>query len=235
MCIIDFTKTLQRQDFPKESTHVRLLLEAITGVEPSFIVYEDRIFDPDPEEERVHLERVFAYELYRVWVNLLKEKGYKNALVNGELSKNIKTRISYKMRKSDAQGGEERTISPRVFPDFILHHSQGDGANQKIACEIKRAGSGRQAIFADLLKLSCLLDGEYFAFPFEHAVFVYICKGDIEPINLGNPQILLGGMPITFEEYINSEEFSPNFRKIICIAYNGKDLKYSTLAEALGR
>lgn len=252
MCVIDFTKKLQRQGLLEG--HISSLLSAIEEVKSSYVEYKKHIKKLDKElratqgEKEAHLERVFAYELYRQWANRLNCK----LQVNSEAPKAINTRINYKQPKGKRK--KER-VKATVFPDLVLHSSQGNANAQKIVGEIKRSGSSRQAIFADLLKLSCLLDEHYFRYPFDYGVFIYVCMHEgIQPINMKeNTKIWMAEKPvpskdkgvafsftkeitpITFGEYINSEKFSPNFHKIICIAYDGTNLEYCTLAEALGR
>lgn len=244
MCIIDFSRG--PHDWHRD---IRPLLSAIEEVDSSYIEYKNYIKDlgANQGEKIAHLERVFAYELYRKWVNRMTE-----LKVNSETTKVVHTRISYEQPK---EGGKEETVKVSMFPDLVLHSSQGDANAQKIVGEIKRARSSHQAIFADLLKLSCLLDEHYFGYPFEYGVFIYVCMPkEIQPIRMKeDTEIWMAEKPvsskdkgvafdyikemapITFGEYINNEKFSSNFHKIICIAYDGTTLEYCTLAEALGR
>lgn len=78
-----------------------------------------------PAEELV--ERVFAYELYRQWANLLEEER-SEFILNGEIRK-IESRI--------LRNPKNRT----KYPDLVLHKGQWESEGNEIVCEIKRQSS----------------------------------------------------------------------------------------------
>ena len=221
-------------DFGKDNKWFYYLFEAIIRVDSSFIMYEmaDSYNVGADKEETVsdHLERVFAYELYRQWANLLEEHGVKNLVINGEIGKCLKKDYL------DDQTVSEIHIKD-VFPDLVLHHSQGDDNNQLIICEIKRTKSlGGKDIFDDLLKLSCYMNSVLFwKKPFEYGVFIIAGKD----ASLNQIKITEGTTSSfvnyhkTIEEYKSDKEFKKKFNRIVCIAYNGITIEYQTLDKLL--
>lgn len=135
-----------------EAFHLHLLLNAIAKVKQTYINIESL-----PKRDNVKsykkrkqyqmklslVERVFAYELYRQWANLLEEKGIKDLVLNGEIRKNLTSTI---IPKKDF-----------FYPDLVLHNAEVLDSNKNIiVCEIKRKES-LDKITDDLLKLSMFL------------------------------------------------------------------------------
>ena len=106
-----------------------------------------------------HLERIFAYELYRQWANKLEDpiNNPEKLILHGEIVK----------------GFENQT---RRYPDFVLHGSQGDYEHQEIVCEIKRNKNlSKKSYIADLNKISEFFNSDKtFAHPFKHGVFILV-------------------------------------------------------------
>lgn len=208
-----------------DECYFKYLFDAILNVEEKYITYEDLSGHEGKEE---HVERVFAYELYRQWANLL-EKNDEELVLNGEVYKRLNWEpISC---NTEAQG---------VYPDLVLHSSQGTGDNQKMICEIKRkANEDKNAIFADFLKLSCYLrDGAFvndYA-SFDYGVFILAGKDvKLENIKINDmAKAEKGGQQYNLGKYI--EEFHDTLKRIVCIIYdgNGESLDYDTLDNILG-
>lgn len=105
------------------------LLYAIERVSIEYVQYPD--YKGIEENDFPHIERVFAYELYRQWTNLLKDLGCP-LILNAEISKYKKVCFSGLPEK------EGDNTKGAIFPDMVLHHGQGDTTFHKIVCEIKR-------------------------------------------------------------------------------------------------
>lgn len=110
-------------------------------------------------DNRFHVERVFAYELYYKWRTLLNEKSNNplEAMLNGELTKHYYVEGKY------------------TFPDMVLHgdyNDRGEPLKQLIICEIK---SSRNTIEDNALKKDLeSLQGGINILGYHCAVFVYL-------------------------------------------------------------
>lgn len=133
---------------------VNLLIESLQEVSKDYVVYTNHA-----GSECKHLERIFAYELYRQWANKLgnKCKNPEKLILHGEIVK----------------GFENKT---RRYPDFVLHGSQGDYEHQEIVCEIKRKKNlNRKSFIYDLSKIVEFLNSDKtFNHPFNYGVFILI-------------------------------------------------------------
>lgn len=209
----------------------RYLFEAILNVHRNYITYE--IHAPyDGSKE--HLERVFAYELYHQWSKQLEANGIQDLVLNGEVYKHLKWEtICYNC--------DNEPVTKGVYPDLVLHSSQGKGDNQKIICEIKRESNiSKEALFADFLKLSCYLSADSFPkniVPFEFGIFILAGEfAELKEIKIGDgTTIKWAEDSFTFGQY--KEKFQQTFSRIICIAYdgNGTSLEYDTLDNIINK
>lgn len=209
----------------KKHYHFSLLIDAIKNVKEPFIVFKDSL---DKRADIIlHCERVFAYELYHQWRTLLTSYGIKNLVVNAEPPKILNIDINYETRT------EERH-KKKVFPDLILHHSQGTNAAQEIACEIKRTGNSQSSLFADLAKLSCLLDKHRFSHPFGLAVFILFGKPKETELRIKKKaKIQIDNTDITFEQFINDNTYNRHFNHIAIVEYDVESIRYNTLDEKI--
>lgn len=213
---------------PFDLEYFQILFEAVINVNEKYITYDTHALHNGKEE---HLERVFAYELYHQWAKQLEIKGVQNLVLNGEVYKHLVWKsISYVCDKKPTTKG--------VYPDLVLHSSQGDDKNQKMICEIKRqANNNKEAIFADFMKLSCYLNKDSFSnniAPFDYGVFILVGDVKLEDIIVDeNTTIKWKEEGFTLEQY--KKQFSETLSRIICIAYdgNGESLEYDTLENIL--
>lgn len=203
------------------------LFRAISLVNKRFINYT--VYNGKKREKRFHKERVFAYELYRQWANILESECDEPLVLNAELDKIIDERIG---TDDDIEKvcyiGEERK-----YPDIVLHNGQGSDKIQKIICEIKRnteikiSGS---VILADLYKLACYMDEEKFHSgikPFEYGVFVFV-NGSLDEIKaIKKAKIKVSSNNYSFSQF--KQEMSEHFENIICVTYDGSTIEYKTL------
>lgn len=128
---------------------ITILSNAIEAVTKNYI----RNCKEEGGDDRFHVERVFAYELYYQWKELLKKNDSK-LILNGEITKHYYVLENY------------------GFPDMVLHGGQNDNNNQFIICEIK---SSRNTITQDALKkdMTSLLDGINVLL-YKCGVFIYL-------------------------------------------------------------
>lgn len=98
---------------------LKCLIQSLFNVKEGYIYYH--------KEENGKLfpqtERVFAYEFYRQWAAKVNQQYGMDYIVNGEPEKN---RVS-----------TYRKVR-HLYPDLVMHHSQGDVTKQGVVCEIKR-------------------------------------------------------------------------------------------------
>ena len=137
---------------------VDLLIESLQEVSKDYVEYTNHA-----GIKCKHLERIFAYELYRQWADKLenKDRNPNNLILHGEIVK----------------GFENHT---RRYPDFVLHGSQGNTEHQEIVCEIKRKKNfTRKSFFKDLSKIVEFFNSKKtFNHPFKHGVFI-LMGGDM--------------------------------------------------------
>ena len=194
------------------------LLASIFEVDSNYIQYDGHNEDQDIE----HVERVFAYELYRQWCDHPIIRNDKNLVINVEIPKNLI---------------DESRINdiPLMYPDMVLHYGQDNYKGNQIVCEIKREGYAKQypdKVLDDFKKIYFYLDKQLKVKannknwePFKIGVFILTKREDaIQPLSVNNIVELLGEKVRevkTFPEIIK--------KRIVCVVYNGKDLKYDTL------
>ena len=75
------------KDDEKCVLHFNWLFRAISLVNKKYIDYT--VYNGKKKEKRFHKERVFAYELYRQWANILENECDEPLVLNAELDKII--------------------------------------------------------------------------------------------------------------------------------------------------
>jgi hypothetical protein len=221
--------------FGKDNKWFVYLFDSIVRVDESFIVYDiedvDKVDAPKVIETKSHLERVFAYELYRQWMNHLEEKGVRNLVVNGEVGKYLKDEFEKESKDDDKRSRDN-------FPDLVLHKSQGNDEKQIMVCEIKREEVNDSDLLLDLFKLSCYTSEKIFwKEPFKYGVFIFegkeasLSKLRIKPYTTTK----FKGKEVSIEEYKNNEFFKKNFSNIICVSYDGTNLEYVQLDKVIDK
>lgn len=215
------------QDKEIDALHFNWLFRAISLVEKKYLNYT--VHNGDEKAKRYHKERVFAYELYRQWANILVSECKESLVLNAELDKIIDDRIS----SEDSPGNEIVLEEFRKYPDIVLHTDQSSDDNQIIICEIKRnteSAVSNSAILADLYKISCYMDENKFhkgRKPFEYGVFILL-NGNLEQIKgIKKAKIKVSGNEYSYRQF--KEDMNSHFDSIICITYDGAILEYKTL------
>lgn len=223
--------------FGKDNKWFVYLFESIMKVDKSFIEYNVIIKEGGTlttADTEAHLERVFAYELYRQWMNLLEKEGVRNLVVNGEIGKYLKSEFERCQEDANKYGKDN-------YPDLVLHQSQGNDFCQKMVCEIKRKdgiGSNGEGLLGDLFKLSCYTDQSIFwKKEFDYGVFI-LEGANAKLIDLK----IKPGTTTEFkndrksvEDYIQNTDFKKKFKNIVCIAYDGTNLEYETLDKLIDK
>ena len=215
------------KDNDKDTSHFNWLFRAISLVKKKYIDYN--VQNGNKEEKQFHKERVFAYELYRQWANILESECNEPLVLNAELDKIIDERIGTESDIEDVYN----IVEERKYPDIVLHNGQGSDKIQKIICEIKRNTKTKisgSAIFADLYKLACYMDENKFPSgkkPFEYGVFVFV-NGSLDEIKaIKKAKIKVSSNDYSFSQF--KQEMSKHFENIICVTYDGATIEYKTL------
>lgn len=202
--------------------HFNRLFRAICLVKDKYLKIE--VENPTNKTDLLkHQERVFAYELYRQWANIIDAECETSLILNAELDKIISDRIENKQNKT------------RTYPDMVLHQGQGNNKKQKIICEIKRNDHPKRyaRLFADLYKLSCYMDKDMMGNNiFDYGVFILLSTtlDDIKKIK-GKTLIKVNTSYCSFGEF--KEKMRKHFDRLICVSYNGQALEYETLNSLL--
>jgi hypothetical protein len=215
--------------YGKDNKWFLFLFESIINVDKSFIEYEiedvDKVDGPKIIGAQAHLERVFAYELYRQWMNFLEAHEIRDLVINGEIGKYLKSEFEKDLKDSDIKGRD-------CFPDMVLHKSQGNDEKQILVCEIKRKDVNDDDLLHDLYKLSCYTNERIFwKKPFEYGVFIFegsnasLSELKIKP----NTKTKFKGKEVTIEKFKDDNDFKNKFSKIVCVSYDGINLEYERL------
>lgn len=221
--------------------HLALLKRAIEEVDERYIRSGDLAHHDKPEvvETEITLaERVFAYELYRQWANLLEP--YKTGLVlNGETRKDFIRDFQIKF-KSKRNNSNNNSNFAHFYPDIVLHDENVEESKcNMIVCEIKRYENIGGTI-DDLNKLSLFLSkdlkpkmDEVHWDSYHYAVLLLV--GPKKDNNEASIEL--------FEKLKNKIEAkrseldidSTKQQRIICMTYNGtkESLKYASLKEIM--
>ena len=157
--------------------------------------------------------------------SIFSKKKYNELILNAELDKAIQVDIS-EVNHNSEEGN--RIVK---YPDLVLHSSQGNDKDQKIICEIKRKdGLTPSHIFADLYKIGCYMNKDYFHSkrnPFEYGVFILVGERLSKIKSIKDSKVLIDKMNVDFDEFKNV--FESFFQKIVCVSYDGNMLEYDTL------
>lgn len=220
--------------FGEENRYFLQLFQSLLRVDKKYIEYEVD-FTPYREGYVPHLERVFAYELYRQWGNRL-ELEHEPLQLNAEIKKVIDGDFVICFVDNQDEEIEERKIT--LYPDLVLHHSQGDNNSQIMICEIKRFISLNNnksskligsAIFGDIYKIYNYMK----KLDFKYGIFM-LTNGSLKDVvdkvrNDVKIKIEQGQRTLEFSQFLKTPESRSVFNRIVCVAYNGKELEYETL------
>lgn len=203
--------------------HFKKLLKAISKVSYAYLKAEyledGKLSDKEKLFVKTQVERVFAYELYHQWSNLL---GRNSPLVlNGETRKDFE-KVVYLKKKY-------------YYPDMVLHHKDVlSSDNNMLVCEIKRKDN-LDGMEEDIKKLSMFLSEKLRTKkqsqnwkPYKRGVFLIIDSSNEDIINWEN---LNKKLSVCDFSRIDDNTKS----QIYCIIYNGNEKipKYKTLSELL--
>ena len=219
--------------------HLDLLKRAIKEVDERYIRSGDLAHHDKPKDVETEItlaERVFAYELYRQWANLLEP--YKTGLVlNGETRKDF---IGEFVKAFNERKNCKHPDSAYFYPDIVLHDEDVSSSKcNLIVCEIKRYENIKGTI-DDLNKLNLFLSDELQPKEdnitwnsYHYAVFLLV-----------GPQKDKDNIPINLFEILKKkikdkeselDIASTKQHRIICMTYNGTEdsLKYASLEKIM--
>ncbi len=217
--------------FGDDNLYFRILFDAICKVEKHYIEYKLKCDNvSDDEMKKNHVERVFAYELYRQWENRIASEGIALTL-NAEITKLIESEPinveEYGLDNNERKHPHFLT----TYPDLVLHHSQSKKDNQEIICEIKRGleipGS---MILGDLYKISRYMS----KLGFRYGVFI-LTNGMLSDIKMKitTPTTILRKNKKDIKHEGIMKVINNKSSNIVCITYDGTTLKYKTLEKLL--
>ena len=176
-----------------------------------------------------HVERVFAYELYRQWCEQDIIRNTTNLVINAEIPKQF------------IDGGYDEK-SMLCYPDMVLHFGQNDYRHNFIICEIKRkeyVDSYPKEMNDDINKLVIYVDEKTKTKikdikwePFGIGVFLMTVK--TLKIN-ESEEYSLDLLVKHFNKDILNLRNNDVAKKIICVIYDGKELRYDTLYNMLNK
>lgn len=207
------------------SEAIKSLFDSILEINSSFLHYLKSGYGAKQDRIIEHVERVFAYELYKQWTinNYIKKKGLN---VNAEISKQFYSTPENKKVKI-------------CYPDMVLHGGQENSENI-IVCELKRLENikiHRKAQTKDLNSLGYFMNRQLRVKnnivdwkAYECGVYILIgYEGDLSNQD-ASIKIL--------KEHIFMPKFNvPNeqLNRIICLVYNGdcQNLYFATLDELI--
>lgn len=155
--------------------YLKIFFDALKSVKKQYLVYEIEDMRRDEEAEKQyeeHVERVFAYELYRQWANRLGDDT--EYILNAEIGKNHVHCVEGYNKPYDEEDHWSNYIGTEsIYPDLVLHKGQGKSGH-KIVCEIKRGKSlDSKKILTDLKKLMYMTNKNFFSkLPYEYGILV---------------------------------------------------------------
>ncbi len=174
-----------------------------------------------------HVERVFAYELYRQWCEQDIIRKTPQLIINAEIPKQF-------------IDGEYDKTGMLCYPDMVLHFGQNDYQHNFIICEIKRKEyvySYPEKMNDDLNKLLIYVDEKSKTktkdvnwIPFGIGVFLMIVK-ELKTHEGEDYSLHLLLMHLN-QDIVNLRE-KDVAKKIVCVIYNGMELRYDTLYNML--
>ena len=173
------------------------LFKSILSVERKYVLLTDK----KTKAIQVHLERVFAYELYRQWSNRIQITN-PNLVINGEPEKSPKL-------------FSKLFCKTHMYPDLVMHHGQGDEDFQGVVCEIKTSKVNSFNFKEDIEKLCCFVCGRKSKYRFDFGVFVLVGCGISRILDIMDE---IDGH--TFKAKVKSRT-----KRIICVAYDGECLQ----------
>lgn len=179
-------------------------------------------------DEISHVERVFAYELYRQWCDQYIIRNSFGLVINAELPKQLTDKIY-------------NEGCHLYYPDMVLHSGQDEFKNNHIICEIKRkeyVDSYPEKMNDDIKKLCIYVNDETRLKDenidwnsFKLGVFLMtireLKKHEKEEYSLDLIYKYLSQDILNLEDRLT--------KKIVCAIYNGDELKYDTLYNMINK
>ena len=220
------------------TTYLSSLFLAIKNVGKDYIRYTYHNENPQSTSEKLlkrsnieisHVERVFTYELYRQWCEQDIIRKTDGLVINAEIPKQF----------IDEEYEETGKL---YYPDMVLHDGQNNFVGNHVVCEIKR----KEYVDAYPEKMNDDIN----------KLIVYVSEStkmknkgiNWEPFGVGVFLMIIKDLKKHQEEYFSLDLISKHFdkeilnhkinnitKKIVCVIYNGEELKYDTLYNILNK
>ena len=170
------------------------------------------------------LERTFAYELYRQWLNLLEDEG-SELTVNAEVAKEMSLMPTVDAFHQIMNGTTK-------YPDLILHKSHNNLKYNTFVCEIKRhEGMIYEDVVLDISKLCAFLSHQIWGDnPYKYGFFIVI-RDELDSIKSVLESARRSNAYVFYTEL--KKDKIELFKKIICISYNDNTITYDNLFNIL--
>lgn len=181
------------KEYKDENNLLLNLFKSILCVDDKYVLYKDQ----NTGEIKKHLERVFAYELYRQWSNRIQIKYDGKFIINGEIGKEPKLFDSLRSKG-------------HKYPDLVLHQSQENCDYQGVVCEIKTSNVTPSSFKEDIEKLCCFVCGDDEHHRFNFGVFILI----------GEEMTHILDIMKEIENHVFKATDKERMDRIICLAYN---------------
>lgn len=173
------------------------LFKSILSVERKYVLLTEK----KANAIQVHLEHVFAYELYRQWSNRIQIT-HPHLVINGEPEKSPKL-FSKLFSKT------------HMYPDLVMHHDQSDEDFQGVVCEIKTSKVNSFNFKEDIEKLCCFVCGRKSKYRFDFGVFVLVGCGISRILEIMDE----------IDDHTFKAKVKSRTKRIICVAYDGESLQ----------
>lgn len=203
---------------------IRSLFNAILGVKEKYLYWTT-----ERKERFSYVERSFAYELYFQWK--MDETVFGNPMWKHDCEICINAEITKQFDEAICNNKDWG------YPDMVLHGGNNSSCNY-IVCEIKRKeniDSNKESLTEDINKLAFFLrddlhikHGNVNWTGYRYGVF--ILTGQY--YGGGNMEVKTGD--VISHLILDKLNVSDNLKtRIICVVYNGKDVKYNNLLDIL--
>ena len=181
------------EEYNDENNLLLNLVKSILSVESKYVLYKDK----NTGETKKHLERVFAYELYRQWSNRIQIVYNNKLIINGEIGK--EPRLFDRLRSTGQK-----------YPDLVLHQSHENCDYQGVVCEIKTSDLTPSSFKEDIEKLCCFVCGNDEHHRFNFGAFILIGERMNHILDIMDE----------IENHVFKATAKERMNRIICLAYN---------------
>lgn len=206
-----------------------MMLCALSKIPNEYILYKG---NSKSQAERLLNERVFAYEFYHQWRNVLEEKNVPY-LLNGEIKKDAGF-VGFCANNDNYEGNYKN----ETYPDIVLHESYSKTKGRNIiVCEVKvNKYKGYTKYLEDIASVATFVSRNACSGnPYEMGVFILVGNNGGKEASDVIDFVLskrIKAIMTKCEEYLNTNTNKPTYNNIILVAYNSKkDIRCYNLGE----